>query len=150
MATILPSRNAPITRRGRRAFTLMEMIVVVTIIALLATLIAPRIWSNVGRAKTAAAKAGITSIANSVHTYLLDVGVQEPDDNFDLEVLLAPPDAGGGSNGPYLSKESDLLDPWKHPYVIKVPGDLNRYDFDIISMGEDGELGTADDIVGPQ
>jgi general secretion pathway protein G len=127
----------------------MEMIVVVTIIALLATLVVPRVWKNVAKAQDAGAKAGIKAIANSVTTYLLDEGLSQVDDDFDLEVLMLPPDGGGGSGGPYLSKAADLLDPWDRPYMIKVPGDINQYDFDIVSAGEDGEFGTVDDIAGP-
>ena len=66
------------------------------------------------------------------------------------DVGRLPPEEGGGSGGPYLSKADDLLDPWDNPYIIKVPGDINQYDFDIVSAGEDGEFGTADDIAGPE
>ncbi len=48
-------------------------------------------------------------------------------------------------HGPYL--QSDIpLDPWGHPYVYQYPGKLNPSGYDIISMGPDGQLGTADDI----
>jgi general secretion pathway protein G len=123
---------------------------VVTIIALLATLIVPRIWENVGKARSTATQAGIASISNSVRSYLLDQGLSRANEDFDLEVLLLPPECGGGSGGPYLSKKADLLDPWKRPFIIKVPGDVNQYDYDIVSAGEDGEFGTPDDIAGPK
>lgn len=131
-------------RRQRRGFTLMEMIVVVTIIALLATVIVPRLWQHVGKANVAAAKAEVSTIANMISTYLIDTGVPL-DDDFDLSVLLLPADDGGGPSGPYLQKKDDLVDPWDHEYILRVPGEEN-FDFDVVSAGPDGELGTADDV----
>ena len=138
-------RSREMARGVRRGFTLMEVIVVVTIIALLAALVAPRLLQNVGKAKVSSAKSECQSIAQQVNTYLLDVGMTRPPDDFELEALLQTPDDGGPSGGPYLQKREDLIDPWGNPYVIRIPGDVN-YDFDIVSMGEDGELGSEDDI----
>lgn len=131
--------------RGRRAFTLVEIIVVVTIIAILATLIAPRLIGRLTWAKNRAAGAEVKSLANAVTMYLADTG-DVLDTNFDLDVLIMRPDDGGPPEGPYLDKADDLVDPWENPYVIRVPGDVN-YDFDIISFGPDGQEGTEDDIV---
>jgi general secretion pathway protein G len=138
-------RSREMSRGLRRGFTLMEVIVVVTIIALLAALVAPRLLQNVGKAKTSAAKSECQSIAQQVNTYLLDMGMTRPSDDFELESLLMSPDDGGPSGGPYLQKRDDLIDPWGNPYIIRIPGDVN-YDFDVVSMGEDGELNTDDDI----
>ncbi len=132
-------------RRRRRAFTLMEMIVVVTIIALLATVIVPRLWQHVGTASVSAAKAEVNAIASQVATYLIDTGGAALNDDFDLSLLLLAPDDGGGPHGPYLQKRDDLVDPWENDYILRVPGEVN-YDFDVVSMGPDGELGTPDDV----
>ena len=134
--------------RRRRAFTLMEIIVVVTIIALLAGIIVPRMWSRVAGAKQAAAKNEVKLIAAQVITYMMDAGLSQLDDDFDLELLLATPDEGGGSGGPYLQKLDDLIDPWGNRYDIIIPGEVN-FDFDIISYGADGQPGgeaEAEDI----
>ena len=61
-------------------------------------------------------------------------------------MLLIPATDGGGPQGPYFNKQDDLLDPWDNPYLIRVPGEVN-YDFDIFSVGPDGQEGTEDDIV---
>lgn len=132
-------------RRGRRAFTLVEMVVVVTIIALLAALIVPRLWSRLTFAKKNVAKAEVKQIENAVNMYLADTGMTLTS-NFDLNVLMLPPDRGGGPEGPYFQKKDSLEDPWNHPYAMRVPGEVN-YDFDIVSAGPDGEAGTGDDIV---
>ena len=136
--------NSP--NRRRRGFTLMEMIVVVTIIALLAGLVVPRLWSRVGAAKESVAKSEVKNLEKQIYAYMLDTGMDRPSADLDLSVLLLPPDQDGGPNGPYLNKEEDLLDPWEAAYALRVPGDVN-YDFDIVSAGEDGELGTPDDLV---
>ena len=131
-------------RQARRAFTLMEIIVVVTIIALLATLIAPRLIGQIGGAKVGVAKSEVRAIGTAVTMYVTETGTTL-DDSFDLEVLLLPPDEGGGPQGPYLNKADDLIDPWENFYAIRVPGEVN-YDFDVYSVGPDGQAGTDDDI----
>ena len=140
----LPNDNTTNRRRTRRAFTLVEMIVVVTIIALLAMLVAPRVLGQLGRARENVAKSAANSIAAAVKLYVVDTPVALTDD-FDLEMLLLPETEGGGPGGPYVENPEKLIDPWGNPYVIMVPGDTN-YDFDIVSFGPDGQLGTEDDI----
>jgi general secretion pathway protein G len=117
----------------RRAFTLLEIIVVVTIIALLATLIAPRLLSRIGQAKSAVAKAEVAEIAKQVRLYLVDIGQSKAPEDLELSVLTS------GAN-PYL-KDTDLADPWGRSYMIVIPGEVNRTEFDIVSFGADGEPG---------
>ncbi len=117
-------------RRARRGFTLLEIIVVVTIIALLATLVAPRLLENVDRAKVGAAQNGVAQIAQQVSLYALDQGMSRVPQDFDLQVLV---DEG-------LLRSRDLVDPWGNPYIIRVPGTENP-DFDIVSYGANGEPG---------
>ena len=131
-------------RPFRRAFTLIEIIVVVTIIALLATLIGPRLIGQVARAKESKAKSEVRAIGTAVTMYVTDTGTTL-NDSFDLEVLLLPPDDGGGPQGPYLNKADDLIDPWENLYLVRIPGEVN-YDFDVYSIGPDGQAGTEDDI----
>lgn len=142
-----PTHRRPVTinRHLRRGFTLIEIIVVVTIIAILAGIIAPRILQNVGKAKVSRARSEAKQIAQLITTYMLDMQMSRIDDDFELEVLLLVPDDGGGPNGPYLQKRGALVDPWGNPYELRVPGDIN-YDFDVVSLGDDGEMGTEDDI----
>ena len=130
---------------ARRGFTLLEIIVVVMIIAVLATLIAPRLMQRVGTAKQTAAKAQAATIAKTVTLYVLDMGLSAPSDDFDLEVLLKTSDDGGGPQGPYLERAADLIDPWGNEYELRIPGDINR-DFDVVSLGADQEP-SDDDIV---
>lgn len=119
-----------IRRQARRGFTLLEIIVVVTIIALLATLVAPRLLGNVDRAKVGAARNGVAQIAQQVSIYLVDNGMSRVPNDFSLEQLV---DA-------QLLRARDLVDPWGNPYVIIVPG-IENPDFDIVSYGADGQPG---------
>jgi general secretion pathway protein G len=137
------SHNNKLSRNTRHGFTLIEIIVVVMIIAVLATLIAPRLMSRVGTAKQTAAKAKAATIAKTINLYVLDMGLSKPSDDFDLEVLLRSPEDGGGPQGPYLERADDIVDPWGNPFELLVPGEVNA-SFDVICFGEDGEEGGED------
>jgi general secretion pathway protein G len=128
-------------QRTRRGFTLIEIIVVVMIITVLATLIAPKLLGRVGSAKQAAARVGAATIATSLKLYTLDMGLSAPSDDFELELLLLSADDGGGPSGPYLERADNLIDPWGNPYEFELPPGTINASFDIISWGEDGEAG---------
>ena len=104
--------SSPLRRSARRGFTLLEIIVVVTIIALLAAVVAPRLLGQVGKAKTNAAQAKAATIAKALNLYLLDVGLSAPPADFDLAVLRERAEEGGGPNGPT----------WSAPRTCSTPG----------------------------
>lgn len=124
------------TRPIRRAFTLLEVIVVVTIIALLATLIAPRLLGNIGKAKVTKATAEVSELAKLTSIWMADNGFSTLPDDFELDVL-----ATGDER---VINPDDLTDPWERPYILINPGEINP-DFDIISYGADGEPGGEDE-----
>jgi general secretion pathway protein G len=138
------SHNKKLSRNTRHGFTLIEIIVVVMIIAVLATLIAPRLMSRVGTAKQTAAKAKAATIAKTIHLYVLDMEITKLDNNFELEDLLYSPEDGGGPHGPYLERADDIVDPWGNPFAILFPPDTINASFDIVSWGEDGVEGGED------
>lgn len=136
----------------RRAFTIIEVIVIVVIIGILATVIAPRLIGYIGRGKRAAAEANANAVANAVTSYWADCG--KPPAGASLEgFLMAKPgevDAAAWK-GPYLQNKDQLKDPWGNPFQLVIPGKRNA-DFDIVSYGEDkspGGEGDNADIVKP-
>jgi len=138
------------TNRKRKAFTLVELLVVVLIITMLAAFVAPRMFSGIGKTKADLSKAKMAIIENAIARFYIDCG-RYPDDSEGLEVLVLPPSDMEDSkwNGPYL-KRSDLLDLWDNPYMYIAEGEYNPGSFDLISLGADamdgGEGDNADII----
>jgi general secretion pathway protein G len=127
-------------RRNRRraGITLIEMLVVVTIIALFAALVAPVMFKQSDKARVTAARAQIESFMTALGSYKLDTGVV-PSTEEGLQALRVKPANLDSWQGPYLPKEIPL-DPWGHPYVYKYPGEHGDQP-DIISYGADGQPG---------
>lgn len=125
-------------RRSQAGVTLIEMLVVMTIIALFAALVAPRLMKNTDKARVVAARAQINSLMGALGQYKLDMGVY-PTTEQGLQALRAAPQGATQWQGPYLQMEIPL-DPWSHPYAYKFPGDHGD-DPDIVSYGADGQPG---------
>ena len=127
-------------RRNRRraGITLIEMLVVVTIIALFAALVAPVMFRQSDKARVTAARAQISSFMTALGSYKLDTGVL-PSTEEGLQALRVKPANLDSWQGPYLPKDIPL-DPWGHPYVYKFPGEHGD-EPDIISYGADGQPG---------
>jgi len=123
---------------ARRGFTLVEIIIVVTIIALLAGTVILSLTGVLGTNRTKIAVTKAKAIATALELYTIEVG--PPEDGMDLNVLLLRPDNGGGPSGPYLNNADAILDPWNRPYVVRYPGEVNA-NFDIVSYGSDGQPG---------
>ncbi len=127
-------------KRDRRqaGITLIEMLVVVTIIALFAALVGPSLFKQSDKARVTAARAQINSLMTALGTYKLDTGVF-PTTEQGLQALRVKPSDANQWNGPYLPKEVPP-DPWGRPYLYKFPGEHGD-EPDIISYGADGQPG---------
>ncbi len=123
--------------RRRGGFTLLELLVVIVILGLLASLIAPRYFDQVGKSNTKIAKAQIVSLEKALDQYRLDIG-QYPTTEQGLAALTVKPNGVDRWAGPYL-KKSAPVDPWGRPYLFKSPGEHG--DFDLSSLGSDGQSG---------
>jgi general secretion pathway protein G len=125
--------------RIRRAFTLVELLVVIVIISMLAAFVAPNVLRHVGKAKRDLARPKMAIIEDAVSRFYMDCG-RYPADSEGLDALLVNPGNMTGWNGPYI-KQSQLLDPWGNPYVYVAQGTVNAGGFDLISLGADGQEG---------
>ncbi len=129
-------------RRTTHGFTLIELLVVITVIAILAGLVGPMVFRNVGDAKVSAARAQIELFALALDQYRLDNDFY-PGTTQGLAALRERPSGEPEARnwrGPYLRKAIPL-DPWGRPYTYKSPGDVNRESYDLLSLGRDGQLG---------
>lgn len=127
-------------------FTLLELLVVLVIIGLLAGIVGPRLFKNVGKSEITTARAQIDALSKALDQFRLDVGhYPAPQDG--LAVLTNKPAGEANWNGPYLKKAAPL-DPWGMPYQYKFPGEHNADDYDLYSFGPDkspgGEKENAD------
>ena len=125
-------------RRQNAGITLIEMLVVVTIIALFATLVAPGMFKQGDKAKMVAARVQINNFEQALTQYKMNTGLF-PTTEQGLEALRTKPANVNQWDGPYLRKEIPV-DPWGHPYVYKFPGEHGD-EPDIISYGGDGQAG---------
>ena len=116
----------------QRGFTLIELLIVMVILGLLASLVAPTMFSKVDSSKVNTAVAQMQMLATSLDAFRLDVG-KYPDN---LEELLRSDKRGW--DGPYLPRELPL-DPWGSPYIYRFPGQDSVYD--LLSLGADGQEG---------
>ena len=134
-------------RRDERGFTLVEILVVITIIGLIMALVGPRVINYLGEAKVKAAKIQIQSFSSALDLYYLDAG-RYPSSSEGLTALAQRPGGAATWNGPYLKGGVVPNDPWGRPYLYRAPGEHGA--FDIVSYGSDGQeggTGTAADIV---
>jgi general secretion pathway protein G len=118
--------------------TLIEMMVVVTIIALFAAIAGPQLFKQHDRAEVVAAKTQIHSLKTALGEYRLAVG-NFPTSQQGLQALRSAPEGVERWDGPYIPVEIPL-DPWRHAYVYKFPGEHGD-EPDIISYGADGQPG---------
>jgi general secretion pathway protein G len=125
-----------------RGFTLLELMVVMLILALLATIAAPQVMKHLGKAKTQTAKIQVDALAASVSFFQMDVG-RAPTEQEGLKILLERPANEPKWDGPYIQKSESLIDPWGHPYQYKHPG--QHRDIEIYSLGADGREGGEGD-----
>lgn len=121
--------------RRQRGFTILEIVIVFILLAGIMAFVGPKIFEQMGRAKSQEARIKIQSLAGQVEMFRLEVGKYPQSLQ---ELVRAPGGTDGKWNGPY-AKEADLKDAWGNDYSYAVPGQGKP--FDITSMGADGRPG---------
>ncbi len=116
-------------------FTLLEMLVVLTILALMAAVVAPRVLKSLGGARSDTALAQIAALGTGIELYQLETGTLPPS----LVALVEKPPGINRWNGPYLKKRVIPKDPWGHQYLYQAPG--QHADYDLYSLGADNAPG---------
>ena len=135
-------RHADANAKADDGFTLLELLVVLGIIVLLATLVAPQVLRYLGKARTDAAKAQIGAISTALELYALDSG-GFPAQQAGLVALIQPPAGATKWKGPYLKKAEGLIDPWGQPYQYRFPGKAGQPE--IFTLGRDHAPGGTDE-----
>lgn len=128
-------------RRAQAGVTLIEMMVVVTIIALFVALVAPKLFKQADKAKITATRAQMNNFMTALGAYKLDTSTFPTTDQ-GLAALRIRPDNMPLWNGPYLPQDVPL-DPWGRPYVYRYPGEHGD-EPEIVSLGADGQPGGED------
>jgi general secretion pathway protein G len=136
LEAILPA-SAP-ARRRRRGMSLLEIMVVITLIGLVTAAIGVAVINQLGKGQSDAARNQSYEIAKSLDIYKLQNG-SYPSTGQGLSVLASPP-----KGKPIM--EAVPKDPWGNDYIYVIPGQKNPSKFDIRSKGSDGQEGTEDDV----
>lgn len=122
----------------QKGFSLLELLVVLVIIGLLAGIVGPSLFKNIGKSEITTAKAQVDSLGKAIDTFRLDNG-RFPSPEEGLRALVQRPEGLPDWNGPYL-KKAVPLDPWGQPYQYQVPGQHSA-DYDLYSFGPDRAAG---------
>ena len=147
MCNLEPNRARPKGRNGSFSsggFKLLELMVVLLILAMLATIAAPQVMKHLSKAKSETAKIQLDALTASVNYFQLDNG-HYPSSDEGLRALIERPSNEPKWDGPYVQKKDSLIDPWGRPYLYKQPG--QHRDFDIYTLGSDGKEGGEGDAL---
>jgi general secretion pathway protein G len=139
--TKIPTRRC---LRPQRAFTLIELLLVLVILGILAAIVVPKFSGRTEQARVAATHSQIATFGTALDAFEVDTGHYPKGKSGLLELIQQPRDAQNWK-GPYL-KGDIPNDPWGHPYIYECPGKHNPSSYDLASIGPDGRAGNDDDI----
>jgi general secretion pathway protein G len=135
------------TNSKRRGFTLVEILVVITIVVLLAGLAITNLNKVLGSSQVDVAKLFVNQgLKTALFTFRMQMGNYPTTDEGLQALITAPQGKADRWRGPYIEGNSIPLDPWKQPYQYRYPGVHNKDGYDLWSIGPDGKDQTDDDI----
>ncbi len=123
-------------------FTLVELLVVLIILGLVASIAGPNVMKYLGSSKAKTAKLQLKEIESSLELFFLDTG-KYPSTTAGLKMLVSNTDSVAGWNGPYFKTAQLPDDPWGNPYRYQAPGEHGV--FDLLSLGADNQPGGEGD-----
>ena len=126
---------------GQAGFSLVELLVVLAIIGMIATMVTPQVLGYLGRAKGETARIQVKNIAQAVELYYLDLGTY-PSAQQGLQALVQP--TSPSWRGPYVRDARGLNDPWGRPYLYRNPA-IGGGPYEVYSLGSDGKSGGTGD-----
>lgn len=126
-------------QQRRRGITLIEMLVVLTIIGLLAAVVGPRVFNMTDKGRITACRMQMSKFMDALTGYKADTGAF-PTTEQGLQALWQKPENVPNWAGPYMEQEIPN-DPWGRPYIYKFPGGPFPDAPEIISLGADGQPG---------
>ena len=132
-----------IVHHSIRAFTLVEMLLVLVVLGILAAIVYPNITKYGPESRIKATKVQITALRTAIEVFQVENG-QFPSGSSGLNDLVKRSKDAPQWRGPYIGKVPK--DAWEHDYIYECPGKHNVATFDLMSMGPDGQVGTRDDI----
>jgi general secretion pathway protein G len=130
-------RRKPSRQRG---FTLVELLLVLTILAILAGIVLPKFTGSTEKARIAAAKTDISTFKTALSMFEVDNGCF-PKGRNGLQDLMVKPSYAQNWKAPYLDTDRIPPDPWGRPYVYENPGHHNPSGYDVYSLGPNGKGG---------
>lgn len=133
-ARVTRGRRRLAVHHPQKGFTLLEMLAVIVLIGIIATVVVRSISGRMEQGKYGAGKAQLTTLSQDIENYALDNGAPPAQ----LKDLAVRPANAPNWQGPY-AKESALVDPWGHAFGYKVPGEHGG--FDLVFYGQDGKPG---------
>jgi general secretion pathway protein G len=134
----------PTRRQPQRAFTLIELLLVLVILGVLAAIVVPKFAGRTEQARVTAAHTQIATFGTALDAFEVDNGYYPKGKNGLQDLVVQPRDALNWK-GPYM--KSDIpLDPWGNAYIYECPGKHNPTGYDLMSMGPDARAGSEDDI----
>ena len=135
---IKPSSRRAAQRSQTRAFTLIELLLVLVILGILAAIVVPKFSGRTEQARMTAAQSQIATFGTALDAFEVDNGYYPKGKNGLQDLITAPRDATNW-RGPYLQAESVPKDPWNNDYIYENPGRHNTTSYDLSSMGPPGE-----------
>jgi general secretion pathway protein G len=135
----IKSKTGRVNSWRRRGFTLVELLLVLTILAILAGIVLPKFTGVSDKARRSAAMTDIGSFKTAISMYDMEMGTLPR--GRDLSPLIFKPSGASPKWHKFLDVDKIPLDPWGRPYVYEFPGKHNPDSYDIYSLGPDGKGG---------